>query len=86
MRFRVVAQFIAVVLIMIFFTLTIRGQQIVILNKIYTKTGDDGTTALGNGERTRRAQKRVSAYGSVDELNSSSDWQDLLLNQINCRN
>ncbi|MEC8425854.1 MAG: cob(I)yrinic acid a,c-diamide adenosyltransferase [Pseudomonadota bacterium] len=42
----------------------------VILNKIYTKTGDDGTTALGNGERIAKSSKRVSAYGSVDELNS----------------
>ena len=45
-------------------------KQIVILNKIYTKTGDDGTTALGNGERIAKSSKRVSAYGSVDELNS----------------
>ncbi|MDC3084639.1 cob(I)yrinic acid a,c-diamide adenosyltransferase [Gammaproteobacteria bacterium] len=42
----------------------------VVLNKIYTKTGDDGTTALGNGERIAKSSKRVSAYGSVDELNS----------------
>ena len=47
-----------------------RVKQIVILNKIYTKTGDDGTTALGNGERIAKSSKRVSAYGSVDELNS----------------
>ncbi|MFL2817525.1 MAG: cob(I)yrinic acid a,c-diamide adenosyltransferase [Alphaproteobacteria bacterium] len=42
----------------------------VILNKIYTKTGDDGSTALGNGLRIPKYAKRVSAYGSVDELNS----------------
>ncbi len=47
-----------------------RNKQIVVLNKIYTKTGDDGTTALGNGERIAKSSKRVSAYGSVDELNS----------------
>ena len=41
------------------------------LNKIYTKTGDGGDTALGNGERVLKDSLRVSAYGSVDELNSS---------------
>lgn len=38
--------------------------------KIYTKTGDDGTTALASGERVSKASLRVEAYGSVDELNS----------------
>lgn len=42
----------------------------VILNKIYTKTGDDGTTALGTGERRLKYDLRVSAYGTVDETNS----------------
>ena len=42
----------------------------VILNKIYTKTGDDGKTMLGNGERTVKFSVRVKTYGSVDELNS----------------
>ena len=42
----------------------------VVLNKIYTKTGDDGTTALGNGERRPKYDLRVSAYGSVDETNA----------------
>ncbi len=41
------------------------------LNKIYTKTGDGGDTALGNGKRVLKDSLRVSAYGSVDELNSS---------------
>jgi cob(I)alamin adenosyltransferase len=40
------------------------------LNKIYTKTGDDGTTGLGNGERVRKDNTRVAAYGTVDETNS----------------
>jgi cob(I)alamin adenosyltransferase len=40
------------------------------LNKIYTKTGDDGTTGLGNGERVRKDNIRVAAYGTVDETNS----------------
>jgi cob(I)alamin adenosyltransferase len=42
----------------------------VILNKIYTKTGDDGTTALGNGERRPKFDLRVDAYGTVDEANA----------------
>ena len=41
------------------------------LNKIYTKTGDDGTTGLGNGERRWKFDLRVDAYGTVDEANSA---------------
>lgn len=41
------------------------------LSKIYTKTGDQGTTGLGNGERVSKDAIRVEAYGTVDELNSS---------------
>ncbi|MDB4831919.1 cob(I)yrinic acid a,c-diamide adenosyltransferase [Hyphomicrobiales bacterium] len=40
------------------------------LNKIYTRTGDDGTTSLGSGDRERKDSPRISAYGSVDETNS----------------
>jgi len=43
----------------------------VVLNKIYTKTGDNGTTALGSGERRMKFDIRVSAYGTVDECNSA---------------
>src|SRR6188508_1036558 len=43
----------------------------VILNKIYTKTGDDGTTALGTGERRPKDDLRIDAYGTVDETNSA---------------
>ncbi len=42
----------------------------VVLNKIYTKTGDDGTTALGSGERRPKYNLRIEAYGTVDETNS----------------
>ena len=42
----------------------------VVLNKIYTRTGDDGKTALGNGERVAKYAGRVAAYGTVDELNA----------------
>lgn len=42
----------------------------VILNKIYTRTGDDGTTALGTGERRPKYDLRVASYGTVDEANA----------------
>jgi cob(I)alamin adenosyltransferase len=41
------------------------------LSKIYTRTGDDGTTGLGDGTRVPKDADRVEAYGTVDELNSS---------------
>ena len=41
------------------------------LSKIYTKTGDDGTTGLGDGTRVAKDSTRVGAYGTVDELNST---------------
>ena len=40
------------------------------LSRIYTRTGDDGTTGLGDGERVRKDDPRVEAYGTVDETNS----------------
>jgi cob(I)alamin adenosyltransferase len=43
----------------------------VILNKIYTRTGDDGTTALGTGERRKKYDLRIAAYGSLDETNAA---------------
>ncbi len=43
----------------------------VVLNKIYTKTGDAGDTALGTGERVPKFQLRIASYGTVDEANSS---------------
>jgi cob(I)alamin adenosyltransferase len=44
---------------------------VVVLNRIYTRTGDDGTTALGTGERRKKYDLRVSAYGELDELNAA---------------
>ncbi len=41
------------------------------LNKIYTRTGDDGTTGLGSGERRPKWDLRVEAYGTVDEANAT---------------
>lgn len=43
----------------------------VVLNKIYTRTGDDGETALGDGSRVAKHGLRVSAYGTVDEANAT---------------
>jgi len=43
----------------------------VILNKIYTRTGDDGTTALGSGERRKKYDLRIAAYGTLDETNAA---------------
>lgn len=43
----------------------------VVLNRIYTRTGDDGTTALGTGERRPKHDLRIAAYGTVDELNAT---------------
>jgi cob(I)alamin adenosyltransferase len=42
----------------------------IVLNKIYTKKGDDGKTELGNGNRIQKFSTRVEAYGTVDEVNS----------------
>ncbi len=43
----------------------------VVLNRIYTRTGDDGTTALGSGDRRKKYDLRVDAYGTLDEVNSA---------------
>jgi len=41
------------------------------LSKIYTRTGDDGSTGLGDGQRVSKDSPRVEAYGTIDELNSA---------------
>src|SRR5262245_58533197 len=43
----------------------------VILNRIYTRSGDDGTTSLGSGERRKKYDRRVAAYGTLDEVNAA---------------
>ena len=49
---------------------TRRRHAVVKLNKIYTRTGDRGTTGLASGERRSKADLRVEAYGTVDETNA----------------
>jgi cob(I)alamin adenosyltransferase len=51
----------------------------VVLNKIYTRSGDDGTTALGTGRRVRKDSKRVEAYGTTDETNAAIGLARVLL-------
>ena len=51
----------------------------VVLTKIYTRTGDDGTTALGSGERVPKTSLRIAAYGTVDETNAAIGVARLLL-------
>ena len=43
----------------------------VVLSRIYTRTGDDGTTALGTGERRKKYDLRIACYGTVDETNAA---------------
>jgi len=43
----------------------------VVLNKIYTRSGDDGSTALGSGERRKKYDPRIAAYGTIDEVNAA---------------
>lgn len=52
----------------------------VVLNKIYTKTGDAGETALGNGYRVSKHSIRVNAYGTVDETNATVGMARLFAN------
>jgi cob(I)alamin adenosyltransferase len=50
---------------------TLSEANMVVLNRIYTRTGDDGTTALGSGERRQKFDLRIEAYGTVDETNAA---------------
>jgi len=43
----------------------------VVLNRIYTRTGDDGATGLGSGERRKKYDLRIAAYGTLDEANAT---------------
>src|SRR6202165_3032022 len=51
----------------------------VVLNRIYTTTGDDGTTALGSGERRPKFDLRIAAFGTVDETNAEIGIERLYL-------
>lgn len=53
----------------------------VVLNKIYTRTGDDGTTALGSGMRVPKHDPRIWAFGTVDETNAAIGMVRLELGQ-----
>ena len=54
----------------------------VVLNKIYTKTGDAGETALGNGVRVAKHSLRVTTYGTSDELNATVGME---IGRASCR-
>ena len=54
----------------------------VVLNRIYTRTGDAGETALGTGERLSKADIRIAAYGTVDETNATVGVARLHLGQL----
>ena len=54
----------------------------VVLNRIYTRTGDAGETALGTGERLSKAHIRISAYGTVDETNATIGLARLHLGEM----
>ena len=56
------------------------------LNKIYTRTGDDGTTGLADGSRVLKHSSRPQAYGTVDELNSSLGLVFLYLDKKDDKN
>ncbi|HEV2936997.1 MAG TPA: ATP:cob(I)alamin adenosyltransferase, partial [Streptosporangiaceae bacterium] len=46
-----------------------RSENPVVLSRIYTRTGDDGTTALADGSRTAKTDSRLAAYADVEEAN-----------------
>lgn len=52
------------------------------MTKIYTRTGDDGSTGLGTAERTQKNSKRIDAYGNIDEVNS---WIGLIRSKTNLK-
>jgi cob(I)alamin adenosyltransferase len=57
----------------------------VVLNKIYTRTGDKGDTSLGSGERVSKAALRIEAYGTVDETNAAIGMARLHTREANFR-
>ena len=47
----------------------------VVLSRIYTRTGDDGTTGLGDISRAAKTDPRLAAYADIDEANARSAWR-----------
>jgi cob(I)alamin adenosyltransferase len=50
--------------------------------KIYTKTGDDGTTGLIGGDRVRKCDPRIECYGTVDEVNAALGWAAVVADSV----
>ncbi len=57
----------------------VSGQKQTRLSRIYTRTGDKGTTSLGEGKRVPKTHARIEAIGAVDELNT---WMGLLISEV----
>jgi cob(I)alamin adenosyltransferase len=55
----------------------------VVLSRIYTRTGDDGTTALGTGERRKKYDLRIACYGTIDETNAAVGMARLHISKDN---
>jgi cob(I)alamin adenosyltransferase len=53
--------------------------------KIYTNTGDDGTTGLIGGQRVRKCDRRIECYGTVDELNAALGLAAVTANELHAR-
>src|SRR5262249_50121785 len=71
MRLRVLLQFIAIIVIMLtIWAIGKEGEAMVVLNRIYTRTGGDRSPAPGSGARRKKYDLRDSAYGTLDEVNA----------------
>src|SRR5205085_12685333 len=63
---------------------SLAGDRVVRLNKIYTRTGDDGTSGLVDGSRRPKHDPRFEAIGAVDEANTVLGWANCALAQPYC--